>query len=57
MMTQTTDDTEPIHTSTRVPPAERAERAYRPDTDSAAAAPDDEPISVTRIPSTEGRFG
>ncbi len=56
MMTRTTDDDEPIHTSTRVPPAERAERARRPDADS-AAAPDDEPISVTRIPSTEARFG
>ena len=56
MTRNTATGDEPIHTSTRVPPAERADRVLR-STGDADPAPDDEPIAATRMPPTVTRFG
>ncbi|MBP1922755.1 hypothetical protein J2751_001769 [Halorubrum alkaliphilum] len=50
------DDAEPIHTSTRVPPVEHADRVYRSTAD-VDPAPDDEPIAATRVSPAVTRFG
>lgn len=48
MSQHTADDTEPIHTTTRVPPAESASREHRP-TVNTEPNPNDKPVGVARV--------
>lgn len=48
MSQHTADDTEPIHTTTRVPPAESASREHRP-TVNTEPDPNDKPVGVARV--------
>jgi len=48
MSQQSTDINDPIHTNTRVPPAEEGDRAVRSD-DEAESILDDRPVQVARV--------